>query len=103
MFINCTVSLNTGNTREQITVLVAGFASGEVVKPLVLYDGKLIMEKWFDGTSIGIHIDRNVSGFMDSHFFFSYVQKVVLPYMENLDDLMGVSTKLIQTIKLKLT
>ena len=90
--------MNTRNTREQITVLVAGFASGEVVKPLVLYHGKLIMEKWFDGTSNGIHIDRNVSGFMDLHLFFSYVQNVVLPYMENLDGPMSVSTKLIQKL-----
>ena len=70
--------------REQITVLACGFASGEMMNPFVLYDGKLIMEKWFEGTENQVHIDRNASGFMDSALFFSYIEKVVMPYLQSL-------------------
>ena len=53
--------------------------------PFVLYDGKYLLEKWFDGTQNHVIIDRNDLGFMDPKSFRTYVDKVVIPYLQNLD------------------
>ena len=71
-----------GDVRKQITVLFSACADGTVLNTFVLYNGKKLLEKWFDGTKNKVHIDRNKSGFMDPKMFKAYVEKVVLPHFE---------------------
>ena len=75
------VYLISDDSRKQITVLAAGCADGTMLAPLILYNSKALLAKWFDNTD-EIHIDRTESGYMDAHTFFSYFAKVVLKYLE---------------------
>ena len=65
-------------------MLFSACADGTVLNTFVLYNGKELLEKWFDGTKNEVHIDHNKSGFMDPKMFKAYVEKVVLPYFEQL-------------------
>ena len=55
-----------------------------MLKPFILYDGTLLMTKWYDGINDDVHIDKNKSGFMDCEMFCSYVEKIVVPYLQSL-------------------
>ena len=74
-----------GDIRTQVTVLAAGTASGDVLIPFILYDGALLLTKWFDNTLNQVCIDRNSSGIIDEFMFCSYVKKVVILYLEQMD------------------
>ena len=71
-----------GDERKQITVLPCGNAAGELLDPVILYDGKCFLEEWFNGTEDKVYIGVNESGTMDTATFYTYIKTVVFPYVE---------------------
>ncbi|XP_055357049.1 uncharacterized protein LOC129602107 [Paramacrobiotus metropolitanus] len=70
-----------GNDRELITVLAGGNAAGEILRTLILFDGKVFLTSHFHETSNRCHIGFNSSGVMDNATFTSYIREEVIPRM----------------------
>ena len=69
-----------------------------MLKPFVLYDGVRVQTKWLDGTEDdSCTVLVNKSGFMDCKLFCSYVEQVVVPYLESLSGEMK-STRALLTL-----
>ena len=69
-----------GDEKECITVLACGNAAGRMLRPLILYDGKLHATSRFDEDKrcwIGV----NGSGYMDCAVFTAYVKNELIPSM----------------------
>ena len=62
-------SYSDGSTRDQLSVLFCGDASGNMLRPCVLYDGKLHLESLHLETEDRIHVAVNESGMMDPFVF----------------------------------
>ncbi|XP_055356532.1 uncharacterized protein LOC129601694 [Paramacrobiotus metropolitanus] len=75
------LSYYDGNDRELITVLAGGNAAGEILRPLILFDGKVFLASRFDGTDDRCHMGFNSSGVMDNSTFTSYIREEVIPKM----------------------
>ncbi|XP_055330549.1 uncharacterized protein LOC129582943, partial [Paramacrobiotus metropolitanus] len=75
------LSYYDGNDRELITVLAGGNAAGEILRPLILFDGKVVLASHFNETNDMCHIGFNSSGIMDNATFASYVREEVIPRM----------------------
>ena len=71
-------SMSEGTTRDQLSVLFCGDATGKMLRPLVLYDGKLHLQSMFEGTEDKIHVAVNQSGMMDPFVFTTYFQKEII-------------------------
>ena len=63
-----------GTTRDQLSVLFCGDATGKMLRPLVLYDGKLHLESMYEGTADRLHVAVNESGMMDPAVFKKYFE-----------------------------
>ncbi|XP_055349060.1 uncharacterized protein LOC129595950 [Paramacrobiotus metropolitanus] len=70
-----------GNDRELVTVLAGGNAAGEIMRPLILFDGKVMMASRLDGTDDRCYVGVNNSGIMDTETFVNYLRRVVIPAM----------------------
>ncbi|XP_055344557.1 uncharacterized protein LOC129592525 [Paramacrobiotus metropolitanus] len=75
------LSYYDGNDRELITVLAGGNAAGEILRPLILFDGKVVLASRFEGTDDKCYIGFNSSGVMDNSTFTSYIREEVIPKM----------------------
>ena len=70
--------LSEGTTRDQISVLFCGDATGKMLRPLVLYDGKLHLESMYEGTADKIYVAVNESGMMDPAIFMKYFEEEIV-------------------------
>lgn len=70
-----------GDEKECITLLACGNAAGHMLRPLILYNGKVHMMSRFEGTGDRCWIGVNASGYMDCEVFTEYVKKELLPSM----------------------
>ncbi|GAU96001.1 hypothetical protein RvY_07511 [Ramazzottius varieornatus] len=70
-----------GTTRDQVTVLFCGDATGRMLRPLVLYDGKVQLESMHRGTDDKLYVAVNDSGTMDADVLTDYFRKEVIPNM----------------------
>ncbi len=77
------IALRAGDERIQLTVLAAGFASGRMLRPLVLYDGLNHLASRFHGTEDEVFVGVNNSGNMDGHVLTEYAAKEIFPNMKN--------------------
>ena len=68
-------SMSEGTTRDQLSVLFCGDATGQMLRPRVLYDGKLHLQSMHDGTEDRIHVAVNESGMMDPFVFKKYFEE----------------------------
>ena len=68
-----------GSTRDQVTALFCGDASGSMFKPLVLFDGTLHLRSWYENTENRVHVGTNGSGTMDADILTMYFEKEILP------------------------
>jgi len=75
-------AIKTGNDRIQLTVLAAGFASGRMLRPLVLYDGLNNLASRFENTHNQILLATNNSGMMDGHVLTQYATREIFPNMK---------------------
>ena len=74
-------SYSDGSTRDQLSVLFCGDATGKMLRPCVLYDGKLHLESMHQGTEDKIHVAVNESGMMDPFVFTKYFQEELIPHL----------------------
>ena len=74
-------SHSDGSDREQLIVLACGSASGKMLRPLILFDGKVLMGFRFNGTDDRCYIAVNSSGIMDCGKFADYIRTEVIPSM----------------------
>ncbi|GAV06170.1 hypothetical protein RvY_16197 [Ramazzottius varieornatus] len=70
-----------GTTRVQVTVLFCGDATGRMLRPLVLYDGKVQLESMHRGTDDKLYVAVNDSGTMDADVLTDYFRKEVIANM----------------------
>ncbi|XP_055344218.1 uncharacterized protein LOC129592252 [Paramacrobiotus metropolitanus] len=75
------LSYYDGNDRELITVLAGGNAAGFILRPLILYDGKMHLTSRIAGTEDRCWLGVNRSGIMDNDVFLEYFEKEVIPNM----------------------
>ncbi|XP_055351928.1 uncharacterized protein LOC129598178 [Paramacrobiotus metropolitanus] len=73
------LSYYDGNDKEVITVLAGGNAAGTILRPLILYDGKMHIASRYRGTQDRCWLGVNHSGVMDTDVFLEYFEKEVLP------------------------
>lgn len=74
----------TGNPKESLTVLACGNAAGMMLRPFVLYDGKVQLNSKFEGTENKCLLGVNKSGWMDNPNFTSYIEEELIPVMTHI-------------------
>ncbi len=70
-----------GDEKERLTVLACGNAAGLMLRPLILYDGKVDLLSRLDGTNDRCWVGTNSSGYMDNDLFTAYFKHEVIPNM----------------------
>jgi hypothetical protein len=70
-----------GDPKERLTVLACGNAAGIMLRPLILYDGKVNLVSRLDGTHDQCLIATNASGYMDNVLFTAYIKEELIPRM----------------------
>ncbi|GAV06360.1 hypothetical protein RvY_16369 [Ramazzottius varieornatus] len=69
----------SASDRDNMTLLAMGNASGKMLRPLILYSGKLHIESHFDETDDQCFLSTNASGVMDTFVLTDYLEKEWLP------------------------
>ena len=70
-----------GGTRDQVTAVFCGDASGFMYKPLVLFDGTLHSRSWYDDTNNKVLVGTNGSGTINADILTAYFWQEILPNM----------------------
>ncbi|XP_041377275.1 uncharacterized protein LOC121389691 [Gigantopelta aegis] len=73
-----------GSGRKQITVNCGGSASGQVLPPYVVYQGKNLYLAWTEGGPDGTTFTTSAKGWMEGPQFLDWFQKVFLKNTEHL-------------------
>ena len=71
--------LSDGSTRDQISVLFCGDATGRILRPCVLFDAETHSESIFENTANKLYIAVNDSGMMDPFVFTDCFKKEIIP------------------------
>ena len=72
-------SLSDGSTRDQVSVLFCGDATGKILRPCVLFDAKTHSESMLENMSNELYVAANDSGMMDPYVFTNYFKQEIIP------------------------
>ena len=67
--------------KEHLTVLAGGNAAGFMLRPFILFDGKVQLASRFEGTEDKVWIGVNNSGYIDNPNFTAFVVNELIPAM----------------------
>lgn len=75
-------AVESGASKENLTVMFSFSASGKVCPPMIIYPYKRIPEKVALSVPTGWGIAKSDNGWMTAEIFFEYVANVFYPYLE---------------------
>lgn len=73
------------HSKECITVMMCGSASGEMLPPYVIYKAKYVRDTWTEGGPEDALYHATPSGWIDSFLFTDWFKKIALPYLKQLE------------------
>ena len=69
--------LSEGSTRDQVSVLFCGDATGKILRPCVLFDAQSHAESMYENTANKLYVAVNDSGIMDPFVFTNYFKQEI--------------------------